>query len=180
MCFYLKAFWLGLNAESRDQLLNWKWAPQTAGVSPFLQPCWLSLGKAGAPEGLQGSGSGLTQRAKRRSNATLAPVICTESKPQEQPFMGDKGNMGSSVNIQEQSKSPRSRACSRYPFHLFRAHWPPTAHVQCHLSCTKKSFQIQEMRCSSLRTKLPSCSPTGLFKISLPGTPQNGKKKPIH
>ena len=137
---------------------------------PFLQPCWLSLGKAGAPEGLQGSGSGLTQRAKRRSNATLVPVICTESKPQEQPFMGDKGNMGSSVNIQEQSKSPRSRACSRYPFHLFRAHWPPTAHVQCHLSCTKKSFQIQEMRCSSLPTKLPSCSPTGLFKISLPGT----------
>ena len=46
--------------------------------------------------------------------------------------------MGSSVGIREQSKSPLSRACSRCPFHLFRAHWPPIAHVQCRLSCTHK------------------------------------------
>ena len=92
--------------------------------------------------------------------------------------MGDKGNMGSSISIQEQSKSPLSRACSRCPFHLFRAHWPPTAHVQCRLSCTKKSFQIQERRCSSLPTKLPSCSPTGLFKNRSSKHTDSQKTKP--
>lgn len=58
--------------RSTDEL---KVVPKIAGISPCLQLCWLGLGKAGTPEGLRGTSSGLMQQAKRQNNATLVSVI---------------------------------------------------------------------------------------------------------
>lgn len=82
--------------------------------------------------------------------------------------MGGKEKRALLVSIQEQSKSPLSRACSGRLFHLYRVCWVFNSHVQCLLSCTKRPFQIQEARGSS--------PPSDAYLISLPPQRQGCSK----
>ena len=71
--------------------------------------------------------------------------------------MGGKGKWALLVSIQEQSKSPLSKACSRCPFHLLRAHWPPIAMFSVSFHAQRGHFRSREWE-AALRLLMPTKS----------------------